>query len=192
MILARHGETDWNRDGRWQGHADRPLNDAGRRQAKELGYQLRDEAIGAVYASDLARARETAEIVAAPRGLRVRTDPRLREVDIGRWAGLTLAEAEARYPESVARWRAADPEQSFEAGETYAAMGERVVEALAEIACRHPEDHVLVVLHGGPIRAVLAHEAGISYEEQRHRRQHLENCGLVRIAVEEGTFRGLD
>jgi probable phosphoglycerate mutase len=192
LILARHGETDWNRDGRWQGHADQPLNAAGRAQAKELADELRDEPIAAVYASDLARARETADIVAAPRGLLVRTDRRLREVDIGGWSGLTLAEVEARYPETVARWRAGDPAHSFEAGETYAAMGERVAEALREIARRHPGEQVLVVLHGGPIRAVLAHEAGISYEEQRHRREHLENCGLVRIAVEGGTFRGLD
>ena len=192
LILARHGETDWNRDGRWQGHADRPLNDAGRAQARKLAAELDDEPIAAVYSSDLARARETAEIIAAPRSLPVRTDARLREVDIGRWSGLTLPEVEERYPRAVTRWRAGDPTHSFEEGETYAAMGERVVAALEEIAVRHPEDHVLVVLHGGPIRAVLAHEAGITYEEQRRLREHLDNCGILRVAVEGGIFRGLD
>jgi broad specificity phosphatase PhoE len=71
-------------------------------------------------------------------------------------------------------------------------MGERVVEALAEIARRHPDGHVVVVLHGGPIRGVLAHASGITYEQQRHRRAHLDNCGFVRVAVRDGAFTGID
>jgi 2,3-bisphosphoglycerate-dependent phosphoglycerate mutase len=193
LILARHGETDWNRDGRWQGHADEPLNDRGREQARALAEELAGEPVTAVYASDLSRARETAEIVAERlEQRRVEIDPRLREVDVGGWSGLTTTEIEARYPGEVVRWRASDPAHTFDGGESYAAMTERVVEALTDIAGRHPGEHVVVVLHGGPIRALLAHAAGISYEEQRHRRAHLDNCGFVRVAVRDGAFTGVD
>jgi alpha-ribazole phosphatase len=192
LILVRHGETDWNRDGRWQGHADAPLNERGREQARALADELSGEDVAAVYASDLSRARETADIIAARLHRPVVTDRRLREVDIGGWAGLTMAEIQARFPEEVARWRAADPTHTFDGGESYASMGERVVAALEEIAAQHEDGSVLVVLHGGPIRALLAHAAGITYEEQRHRREHLDNCGYVRIAVREGVFSGVD
>jgi broad specificity phosphatase PhoE len=192
LILVRHGETDWNRDGRWQGHADEPLNDRGREQARALADELGGEDVAAVYSSDLSRARETAEIIAARLARPVDVDARLREVHIGGWSGLTTAEIEARFPDEVARWHGEDPGHTFDGGESYAAMGERVVAALEEIAARHPEEQVLVVLHGGPIRALLAHAAGITYEEQRHRTEHLDNCGYVRIAARDGVFSGVD
>jgi broad specificity phosphatase PhoE len=191
LILARHGETDWNRDGRWQGHADAPLNERGREQARALADELAAEDVGAVYSSDLSRARETAEIIAARLGRRVEVDARLREVDVGGWSGLTMAEIEARFPDEVARWRD-EQRHAFDGGESYATMGERVVAAAEEIAARHPGQQVVVVLHGGPIRALLAHAAGVSYEQQRHRRAHLDNCGYTRVAVREGAFTAID
>jgi broad specificity phosphatase PhoE len=183
LLLVRHGETDWNRTGRWQGQADPPLNEHGREQARVLAEELAGEEIAAVYASDLSRARETAEIIAARHGLVVTVDERLREVDVGGWSGLTTTELEQRYREGIARWRNSDPGHSFDGGETYAAMGTRVLVAVQELAARHPDRQVLVVLHGGPIRSLLAHAAGITYEEQRHRREHLDNCGYVRVIV---------
>ena len=192
LILVRHGETDWNRDGRWQGQADAPLNERGREQAHALADELAGEDVAAVYASDLSRARETAEIIAARLDRSVDVDARLREVHVGGWSGLTMAEIEAGFPDGVARWYDGDPSHAFDAGETYATMGERVVAALEEIAARHPGEQVLVVLHGGPIRALLAHAAGITYEQQRHRREHLDNCGFVRVAVRDGLFTGVD
>jgi broad specificity phosphatase PhoE len=192
LILVRHGETDWNRDRRWQGHADAPLNDLGREQARTLADELAGEDVAAVYASDLSRARETAEIVAARLGREVAVDARLREVHVGSWSGLTMAEIEARYPDDVARWRGGDADHAFGDGETYASMGERVVAALEEIAARHAGEQVVVVLHGGPIRSVLAHAAGITYEQQRRRREHLANCGFVRVAVRDGALTGID
>jgi broad specificity phosphatase PhoE len=192
LILVRHGETDWNRDGRWQGHADAPLNERGRAQARVLADELAGEEVAAVYSSDLRRARETAEIIAARLGREVCVDPRLREVHVGRWSGLTMVEIEARFPDDVARWRAGDADHAFGDGETYAAMGQRVVAAVEEIAERHPEEQVVVVLHGGPIRSLLAHAAGITYEEQRRRREHLTNCGYVRVAARDGVLTGLD
>ena len=178
LILARHGETDWNRDGRWQGHADRPLNELGREQAGALAATLADEPVAAVYSSDLRRARDTAAIVARTHGLGVEVDPRLREI-------------ERRYPGYVERWPP-DDGKPFPRGETYAAMGERVVRALTEIAERHAEETVVVILHGGPIRSALAHAAGITYAEQRERRGHLANCDVLRIAVQEGAFTPVD
>src|SRR5438876_6792690 len=105
LILARHGETDWNRDGRCQGHADPPLNERGREQALELAELLADEPIEAVYSSDLRRAHETARIVADRKGLDVIVDPQLRERDVGHWSGLTAAEIEERFPDQIRLWR---------------------------------------------------------------------------------------
>lgn len=192
LFLARHGETDWNRELRWQGHADTELNELGRGQARDLAERLGHEPIAAVYASDLSRARETAEIVAAERGLPVTVDGRLREINFGQWEGLTTPEIEEQFPEAAAQWRANDGFHRFTGGETYAQMGERVISALAEIVRAHPEETVLVVLHGGPIRGVLAHAAGISYGEQRRLRQHLANCDVVKVAVEDGIFTPID
>ena len=192
LLLARHGETDWNRDGRWQGHANTELNERGREQARALAAQLDDEPIAAVYASDLARAQETAELIAAPRGLDVRVDPRLREIHFGVWEGLTTAEIEERYPDQVERWRADDGSQAVAGGETYEQMGERVVGALSEIAAAHPAETVLVVFHGGPIRGLLAHASGITYGEQRRLRSQLANCDVVRVEVEDGVFSPAD
>jgi broad specificity phosphatase PhoE len=91
ILLARHGESDWNRAKRWQGFADRPLTELGREQAVALADRLRDTELDAIYSSDLHRARETAEIVAGSKGLRVEVVRDLREVDVGSWSGLTRA-----------------------------------------------------------------------------------------------------
>src|SRR5437667_11321226 len=99
LLLARHGETDWNREGRWQGWADPPLNEAGREQARALAEQLRTMPFDAVYSSDLRRAHETAEIVGRPHHVPIRVDRDLREIDIGSWSGLTRAEIDVQFPD---------------------------------------------------------------------------------------------
>jgi broad specificity phosphatase PhoE len=191
LLLARHGETDWNREGRWQGHTDTPLNERGRDQARALAERLRRERLAAIYSSDLERAVETAEIIAAEVGVPVRRDSRLRELHFGRWEGLTTEEIQARFPDDAARWRA-DGGAPGADGETYEEMGARVVAAVEQIASAHPNEDVLVVLHGGPIRGLLAHAAGITYDEQRRLRAHLANCDIVRVAVKDGRFTPLD
>jgi len=103
IYLARHGESDWNVERRWQGHADRPLTDRGRGQAQDLAARLARVHLDAVYSSDLRRAWETAEAVASAKGLDVIRLPELREVDVGSWSGLTRDECEARFPEAFAR-----------------------------------------------------------------------------------------
>jgi probable phosphoglycerate mutase len=186
LLLARHGETDWNRERRWQGHADQPLNDAGREQARALAERLAaDEPPALVYSSDLARASGTAEIVAGRLELPVRLDPRLREVDVGEWSGLTTAEIEDRFPDGLRRRRAGGT--GWERGETYEAMGERVLEALREIAAAAGDARVLVVTHGGAIRAVWFASGGGEAD-----RPHVGNCDVHRVDVGSGTIRWID
>jgi broad specificity phosphatase PhoE len=188
LIVARHGETDWNRENRFQGHADPPLNELGRRQSGELAETLAGEGIARVYASPLRRAAETAEIVARRLGLEVEPVEGLREIDVGGWSGLTRDEVAERFPEQYALWLERAP-HGYEDGETYAELAGRVLPALRSLAARHPDETVLVVTHGGPSRVAQAAAAGIDYHEARRRETVLANCGVCRFAVENGDLR---
>lgn len=157
ILLARHGETEWNRIGRWQGHADPSLNEVGRRQAEELAESVVGAGISAVYASDLARARETARVVADRLELPLVLDPALREADVGSWSGLTRSEIEQRFPERFALWLAG---QTGHDGETREQLIGRVVAATHRIAAAHPGERILLVTHAGVIRALRRHAAG--------------------------------
>ncbi len=163
LLLVRHGETDWNAEGRLQGHTDRPLSDHGRRQARRLADELATEALDAIYASDLARARETAEIVAARLALPVELDPDLREKNWGTWEGLTSTER-------------LDVELAGESTEEHRA---RMFAALGRIASAHPGGRVLVVTHGGSIRRVQAEALGFALPV-------VENCGLWSCRWDDG------
>src|SRR5262245_34240054 len=190
IVLARHGETDWNRDDRFQGHADPPLNDAGREQSRALAERLADDGIAAVYASPLLRARETGEIVARRLGLSVSTVEELREIDVGEWSGLTRSQVEERFPEAFARWL--DYAHGWEHGETYEELGERVVPALLDLAEQHDGERILVVTHGGPIRAVAARVAGIGYGEARRVANVVGNCAVVLYAAQGSELTRID
>lgn len=189
ILLARHGQSDWNRAKRWQGFADRPLTELGREQAVALADRLRDTELDAVYSSDLQRARETAEIVARSKDLRVEVMRDLREVDVGSWSGLTRAAAEARFPDGYARWMQGG--EGWEDGETYAEMSRRVVRAILRIADQHDNGRVLVVAHGGSIRAV--HAAALGFDVHSYRRiQRVEpNATLSAVCVEAGRLTEL-
>ena len=175
LLLIRHGETDWNAEGRLQGHTDRPLSDYGRRQAQQLGDQLKneeleDEGLEAIYSSDLARARETAEIVGERLGLPVGLDADLREKDWGNWEGLTSVERDR--VEFV--------------GESTEAHQERTLRALRRLSERHPGDaRILVVTHGGSMRRVQVAAMGMALPV-------VENCGRWLCAYEDGALRVLD
>lgn len=191
IVLIRHGETDWNREHRFQGHADVPLNEEGRRQARELADRLRGEAYAAAYSSPLRRAHETARILAAELSVEVEPRDRLKEVDVGSWSGLTTSEVENRYPEGFRRW-ADDRSGGWTDGETYDELGRRVVADLLAIAEQHPGERVLAVTHGGAIRAVLAAIAGLSFESSRTDVAFVENCAVVELAVREGKLERVD
>jgi broad specificity phosphatase PhoE len=191
LLLVRHGETDWNRDGRWQGHSDTPLNERGREQSRELAAQLDGMAVDVVYSSDLARARETAEIVADRLGLEVRLDRRLRERGFGAWEGLTSTEIEGRFEEAHRRWRAgkgfgADDAESFDA------FARRVHAFLNDVLQLHPDENVLVVAHGGSIRVIHALAAGLDYVRDHRLIPALANCALARYAAGEGKLAPVD
>ena len=190
ILLARHGETDWNRDNRFQGHADPPLNAAGREQARALAAALAAEPLTAVYTSPLRRAAETAEMVAAGHGLPAHADEALREIDVGSWEGFTRAELEARSPVAVARWDA-HGERGWEGGESHQEMLARVRDSVRSIAERHDGEKVLVVAHGGPIRALKALAAGLDYPRARRLVPRTLNGEVFAIAVRDGAVRGL-
>ena len=189
--LARHGETDWNRELRWQGHRDQPLNARGREQAHALAQSLARSNVAAVYSSDLQRAAETARIVAESLRLPVRLDPALRELDVGSWEGHTLSELEARCPEAVARWQE-HGEPGWENGESHEEMATRVVATIRSIAARHDGQDVLVISHGGPIRALKALAAGLDYPRDGRSVPRTLNCEVYAIAVLDGALRGID
>ena len=165
ILLVRHGETDWNLEHRVQGHTDVPLNAAGRDQARVLAEHLATASLVAVYASDLVRARDTAVIVAEGHGLDVTLDPDLREKDFGSWEGLTDVEILRRFPDAV-RGHWGD-------GEATEAVAERAIAAIDRIRVLHPAGPVLVVSHGGPLRAILAHLA-VGHEP-------IGNCAVFRV-----------
>ncbi len=156
IYLSRHGETDWNAEGRWQGHTDKPLNDRGREQARALAETLRGVGLEVIVASDLQRARETASIVAAVLGLAVDyVDPGLRERTIGVFEGLTREECERLHPEAWAAWiESKHPPPGAEAHES---LAERVTLAIGRAAERvgREDAAVLLVTHGGAMRAAL-------------------------------------
>jgi broad specificity phosphatase PhoE len=190
IFLARHGESDWNVEERFQGHSDRPLTERGRKQARALADLVGAEKIDAVYTSPLSRARETAEIVAARAGLEAVALPDLREVDTGSWSGLSRADVEARFPEGFARWRSGG--SGWENGESYDEMAERVIGALRKIAEDHPDGRVLVVSHGGPIRAIHAAAEGLAIKDYRRLKPVEPNARLSAVAVENGRLTRLD
>jgi 2,3-bisphosphoglycerate-dependent phosphoglycerate mutase len=169
LLLVRHGETDWNAAGRLQGHTDQPLNDFGRRQAAALGDQLADDGVAAIYTSDLARARETAEIIASRLQLPVIADPALRERNWGTWEGLTPSERAA---------------VAFE-GETREAHRERILTAVKRIAALHPGERVLLVTHGGSMRRIQAAVLGVALPV-------VANCEVWGCVHQEGTWRPID
>jgi broad specificity phosphatase PhoE len=168
LLLVRHGETDWNAERRWQGHADVPLNERGRDQARELAESLAGERIDAIFTSDLSRARETADIVAARLHVPVAVDPDLREIDVGPLEGLTADEAKA-----LDGWL----------GEPTERHAERILGALARIAGRH-DGRILVVTHGGSMRRVHEHL------EVEH--VPIGNCVVWPCAHEDGALRSID
>ena len=178
ILLARHGETDWNAERRVQGHTDTPLNARGREQARALAGNLAGERLDAVYASDLGRAAETARAVARQRGLHVVELAELRERHFGSWEGLSDTEVLERFPDARERPHWGD-------GESPSELSERVLGALRRSAEAYPDGRVLVVTHGGPLRAVLR-RCEVPLDGP------IDNCHVARIEIEAGGFRSVD
>lgn len=161
LLLVRHGETALNREHRWQGHHDSPLNAEGRAEVQALATRVAAQSPVALYSSDLPRARETAAAIAALTALEPTLDARWREVDVGEWLGLTPEEVEARYPEGYARWLAGGT--GWDEGESYPEMAARGLAAVQDVARRHAGAGapVVCVTHGGVIRAIVLQVLGM-------------------------------
>ena len=180
ILLARHGETESNRERRFQGQLDVPLSATGREQARALAEQAAAEGrpIVALYTSPLIRARETADIVGARLGLEPRPDPRLVEVDVGDWERRLKDDVERDDPEEWAAFMRAGADFRFPGGESFAEQQERVVDALVAITQRG-ELPALAVCHRGVVRCALAHthRRGLeTYHEWR-----VPNAELIRL-----------
>jgi broad specificity phosphatase PhoE len=187
LLLVRHGETEWNATHRWQGFTGPPLNALGVRQAHELLERLDGTDLHAIYSSDSTRAVQTAEIFADAREMAVSQDARLREVNFGEWEGLTRDEINDRYAGAFREWDACKLAAPT-GGETDLEMAERVIEALRDIAANHPDECVLVVTSGGPIRAVQADASGVDQGTARLHFERAANGAVHEVRVEGPRF----
>lgn len=184
ILLARHGETEWNAIRRVQGWTDIPLSEKGYAQAEALAGRLDRTPLAAVYSSDLSRATQTAAPVAARQGLTVQTVPELREKGFGEWEGLTQADLERDYPALWHRYHVVrDLEALVPGGETWPQVQERLSVVLRRILAAHPgaEETVLLVGHGGSGRMVILEALGAALPTLLH----LDNASLSRL-----DFRG--
>lgn len=154
FYIIRHGETDYNKNGRFQGQMDIPLNEDGRRQGEMIAARMAGVALDVIYSSDLSRAQETARIVA--RGQLVALEPRLREIHVGQVQGMNNAEIKRDFPDFWAS-QLLDPDNApFPGGENAVQLQQRAMEALTAIQARYPQGNVAVVTHGGVIKVIAA------------------------------------
>jgi probable phosphoglycerate mutase len=166
-VLLRHGRTEYNASGRFQGRLDPPLDDVGRAQAAAAAEALAALKPAAVVTSTAQRARGTAEALAARCGLELESDARLTEVDNGRWAGLTVTEVRERYADEYDAWRRGD-DIKLGGAESYREVAERATAAIAAPLQARADDELLVVVtHGGVVRSVLARMLGLPHEHWR-------------------------
>ncbi len=182
VFLVRHGETQWNAELRVMGQLDIPLNERGRAQARRTAQLLAREQLAAIYSSDLGRAVETAQIIAAPHRLDVITIPELREAYYGAWEGLTRQEVLERFPQEYQR-RRTDPENFRPSGgESRRELYERASKIFSDLVARHPHQKILIVSHGGTIRAILRFVLGLGPGNGHFA---VDNCGITIIDREE-------
>jgi broad specificity phosphatase PhoE len=164
LHLVRHGQTDWNLEGRWQGQADVALNDQGREQAQQSAEKLRPVPLVAIYSSDLIRAAETARAIAVVNPAPLVLEPRLREIHQGEWQGLLVEEIKARYAEAFQQRRANPLTMASPGGETTQQVRQRALAALSDLLVKHPQGNVAVVSHGYILAVLITHFHNIPFE----------------------------
>lgn len=188
ILLIRHGETAWNAERRLQGHLDIALNPEGERQASLLAAALADEPIDAIVASDLLRARQTAEALAGVLGLAVQVDRQLRERCYGGFEGLLYSEIARRFPLEFAAWQARDVDALLppgaNRGETFRHFHSRVTTALQRWADAHPGKTLALVAHGGVLECAYRAALGLPLETPRDFKIH--NASINRFTLGKG------
>lgn len=191
ILLIRHGETAWNAVKRLQGHLDIPLNAEGERQAAALGRALQDEALDAIFSSDLQRARQTAQAIAAPRGMIVQTDRGLRERCYGAFEGMLYSEISQRYPQAYVQWQARDIDARLPDGvhvaETLREFYERAVGAIVRIVSEGKFRRIALVTHGGVLECAYRAAQGLGYAHARD--FDIFNASLNRFVWDGGVLK---
>lgn len=188
LYLVRHGETTWNREGRFQGQADAPLSERGQEQARRVAERLGRAGIGLVVASDLSRARDTARAVAGAANVELALEPAFRELSFGAWQGYTRKEIEARFGDAFARYLK-DPDNAWpEGGESFPEAMERVRSAADRLLRARPEERMAWVMHGGSIRALLCSYLG--WPVPRRGVYRLDNAGVSLLELRPGAGAG--
>ena len=181
LILIRHGETDWNVQGRFQGQIDVPLNALGQRQAQRMAERMARERGDVLYCSDLLRTRQTAEPVAQKLQLQAAPDADLREQHFGILEGLSFDEVQTRHPRQLADWLLYDPDYALPEGESVRSFHARVVGAVQALAARHAGQTLAVVTHGGVLDMVFRTVHGLPLHGPRN--CPIPNAGLNRLRV---------
>lgn len=156
IYLVRHGQTDWNNQGLYQGHTNVPLNDLGLKQAKAVAEVLKPVHFDSIIASDLDRARITAEYIYKGRSVSFKTDKRLQEINFGEWEGLTYDQIEAKWPNGIFTMYRSPEKLSLPKGETFKEVQTRAWSAVHDEMGEVGEDKtILVVAHGGTNRTII-------------------------------------
>lgn len=187
LVLIRHGETDWNVTGRYQGQADPPLNDRGLEQAHQLSEKLAPLNMDILYTSPLKRAAQTAQIVAADLNIPLHTEPRLMEIHQGDWQTRLRSEIQSLYPELFRRWETEPWQVTPPGGEHLSHVQERVDAALDEIITRHAGKTIGIVAHRIPIALIKLRFQKL--EPEIVRTLHLPNTYFEEIRL-PGNHRG--
>ncbi|MCB9728304.1 MAG: histidine phosphatase family protein [Deltaproteobacteria bacterium] len=188
LLLVRHGLTDWNATGRAQGHSDIALGPEGREMARALAARWADVRLDAAYASDLCRARETAEILVGDRGLAIEQSPALREIALGAWEGLRGEEILRDHPAEREAWVRTPASARPPGGESMTELQQRVAAHIDALAERHAGAHVLVVSHGYAILSYVCHVLGLPLD--RFRSLWIDPTGVTEIRF-DGARRSL-
>ncbi|RZL89460.1 MAG: histidine phosphatase family protein [Variovorax sp.] len=184
LILIRHGETDWNRELRFQGHIDVPLNDMGHEQARRLGLRLAQEPVQHLISSDLMRAQQTATPAARLLELEIVTSVALREQHFGIVEGMRADEIQSLHPRAWEDWLQFREDHAMPEGESSRQFHARIIEALGRIATAHEGQNVLVVTHGGVLDMVWRTARGLGLNGPRQ--SEIPNAGFNRIRIADG------
>lgn len=186
VVLVRHGETTWHSENRYAGGSDVPLTDRGLQQARRLATWAQSAGLAGIWASDLSRARLTAQASADACGLPLRIDARLREVDFGEGEGLTRRQMEEVMPEQIAAFQRDPVAHHLPGGEDPKGAAARGLASLRDIEAAHPDQRVLVVAHGTLIRLMFCSLFGLSLSEYRRLLPIVHNGTLNEIRLQDG------
>jgi probable phosphoglycerate mutase len=187
LIAIRHGETEWNSEGRFQGHLNSTLNREGRAQAQALAERMSREPFDLLLSSDLGRALQTASAVAMRTGHEIVVEPRLRERRMGIFQGLTAQEVEQRYPGDYARFKSRDPDYVIPDGESMRQLYQRSVACITELAERHAGLTLAAVSHGGVLAMLYRHAKAMPLDAPRDFQLH--NTGINRFCRRQGAWQ---